>query len=567
MVNFFSLLLQQLSALFGSQSAARRFVVLSVVVGSIGLLAYVAMRAQSASYKPVLSNVQQSEAARAIGTLQMIGIPAKLGDGGTSVLVPMGKRWDQALIMLSQEGFPNSGSVGYEIMDKSSIGRSDFEQKIRFHRSLEGELARTIATIDGIDRAKVHLAMPKQSVFVSDQVKPSASVVIKTWPGATLSDDEVRGISVLVSRAVGQGMEPEDVSVVDTRRGMLNPAKEVEQSSSVNSRLTFKTNHENLLRERIESALAKTVGAGKVVARVNADYDFTQTVTTAETYDPDSKVVRQSTEITEGGATAVGAGPPGSSSNLPPGGASSGDAGGRSRSDQKFYYEIAKTTSQVTQTVPTLQRLTVSVLVDGLYEEVDDGSGNVTREYSPRPARELADLENSVKAIVGYSEERPGGGVDLVTVSSVQFQMGEDEFGEEAAERPLFTPDMIQNLAQWLVLAAISMMLIFLVLRPAVKSISVIASPAPSLPGPGAAAPGWLAPAAPAAGAIGAGVSGSVPSALPPVPQVSEELNAKMQQDIMAKAGVSQATRSDPTRAAGILRQWIAQPAEEETPS
>lgn len=563
MANFFALLLQQLSALFGSQSAARRFLVLIIMVGSIGLLVYIAMRAQSATYKPVLSNVQQSEAARALGTLKMIGIPAKLGDGGTSVLVPMGKRWDQALIMLSQEGFPNNGTVGYELMDKSSIGRSDFEQKIKYHRSLEGELARTIATINGVDRAKVHLAMPKQSVFVSEQVKPSASVVIKTRPGATLSDAEVRGISVLVARAVGQGMGPEDVSVVDTRRGMLNPAKEVERSSSVNNRLTFKTDHENLLRERIESALAKTVGAGKVVARVNADYDFTQTVTTSETYDPDSQVIRQSTEVTEGGASIVDAGAAGSGSSLPPGGSEPNATRGRSRSDSKLYYEIGKTTLQSTQTVPLLQRLTVSVLVDGLYEEVDDGSGNVTREYSPRSARELADLENSVKAIVGYSEERPGGAVDLVTVSSVQFQIGEDEFGEETAAPPLFTPDMIQNLAQWLVLAAISVMLIFLVLRPAVKSISVVTSAAPSLPSPVAAPPGRLAQAAPAVGAIGAGEPSANVSALPPSSRVTDKLSAKIQQDALDKADLSHVAYSDPVRTAGILRQWIAVPGEE----
>lgn len=558
-MNFFSQLIAQLSGVFGSQNAARRGIVFAVMALSLAGLGYMIVRAKTGPYKTLYSNMQPSDAAEAASKLQMAQIPARFGENGATLQVPAGK-FDQALMILAQEGLPSSGTPGYdELMGKSNIGVSDFELKVRYHRSLEGELARTIMAINGVERARVHLALPKPTLFVRETAKPTASVVLKLRSGARLTDKEVNGIVLLVSGAV-EGLESKAVSIIDQDGKLLNQTDQPEEQAIMSDRIAYKLNYENLLKERIESMLGKTVGDGKVVAHVNADFDFAQRTTTEERFDPDSQVARRETILDEGpagnGLTPTNAGGAGSDSNLPPPGSPSGGfvatGAAKSRNDRETEYEISKTTAQVVETVPLLHRITVSVLVDGTYDEVDDGEGGTRREFVARDASEMATYEEAVKNVIGYSEDRPGGVSDMVTVKSVAFQLNEVEpFAEEA--EPLMNPDLLRDLIQWGIVALIGLLLIFTVLRPAMKSVSVVQTrealaggAAGALP-EGAAARGVGGPAGGVALPSGESESGSA---------IGETKN-QIQRQTQLTFELGNTTAQDLPKAARVLRQWL----------
>lgn len=594
--------LQQLSQFFSSQSLARRLVLLLIVVASLGGLAAIAMRAKTGTYRTIYSNLTLADAADASSRLRQIDIPVRFAEGGSALQVPT-RFWDQALIVLAQDGFPSSGNIGYELMDKSSIGLSDFEQKVRYHRSLEGELSRTIMAIDGIERAKVHLALPKPSLFVSEQAEPTASVVLKVRGGRTLEPNEVKGIARLVASAV-EKMNPEDVSIVDSQGNMLNQGLDPnEETLALSNRLAYKVEYENRLKERIESMLAKTVGDGKVVARVNADFDFAQRSMTQETYDPDGQVVRQEKWYGEGpaagGSGAGSAGPAGSDSNLPPGdpgattvGALGADA--NAKTDRATFYEISRTTQQIVETVPILERITVSVLVDGSYVEVETPEGELTQEFRPLPESEIAVLTDAVRNIIGYSEDREGGTADSVTVSSVPFRVNEVELEETPLVERLLTPHLIREIIQWSIVGLIGLLLILMVLRPAVRSVAIVGSGGTTqgLPGPqsgdrasisgagrmlasgagqqqarlsGQGAPAGLPGGPTATGAQGAQAALGTQSAFAGAPAGADAgaafLNSPhlhaVRQANEAEAAIAQAAQSNIPKAAAIVRSWL----------
>lgn len=491
-MNFFAQLTQQLGNIFNSQSAGRRVMALVILAGSMAGLGMIVLRASNGTYKTLYTNLRPADSADAAGKLHAMGIPTRFANDGGSLQVPSSK-WDQALMVLAQEGFPSSGSIGYELMDTSSIGLSDFEQKVKFHRSLEGELARTIMAISSIERAKVHLAIPKASLFVRDKVNPTASVVLRIRAGQKLDEKEIAGITYLVAHAV-EGLDPASVSILDNKGKMLNQGSETPDTAAMNERIGYKIAYENHLKDEIETMLATTIGQGKVAARVNADFDFTQKTETQEIYDPDSKVIRRENVRGDapGEASIVDVAPregsPGSSASLPPGVSASGATPPtvtqpKGKMDRETTYELSRTSAQTVQTAPLLKRITVSVMVDGTYTESKDAAGKVVRQYAARPPEEISVLEQSVKNIIGYSEDRPGGLADQVAVASAQFQLGEEVLAAEPLVDRLLNKDLIREIIQWSTVGLIALLLIFTVLRPAVKGVTMISAPRGAMAG------------------------------------------------------------------------------------
>jgi flagellar M-ring protein FliF len=558
-MNFIGQLISQLSSVFGSQTAARRVVVFAVIGISIAGLVYLMFQARVGSYKTLYTSLSQADAAEAAGKLQQANIPTRFGENGSILQVPS-RKFDQALMILAQEGLPNSGTPGYdELMGKSNIGVSDFELKVRYHRSLEGELARTIMAIHGVERARVHLALPKPTLFVRETPKPTASVILKIRSGAKLTDKEVNGIVLLVAGAV-EGLEPESVSIIDDGGNLLNINRDPKEGAAIGDRVAYKIEYENLLKDRVESMLERTVGKGKVVAHVSADFDFAQRTVTQETFDPDSQVVRRETTLDEGtggpGVTPTNSGVTGSDANIPPeqkpgGGFATNANAAKKRSDRETMYEISRTNTQIVETVPLLQRLSVSVLVDGNYVERQNTEGDATREFVARDAREIATFEETVKNAIGFSDERPGGLSDQVTVKSVAFQLNDVGEFTEVAE-PMMNPDLIRDIVQWALVAIIGFVLIFAVLRPAVKSVTII---------PGAALTGLAAGGALPEGAVhrtlpGGATAGALPRG-EERSKLSEEVAQVLQRANELSTQLGSATAQDVPRAAGVIRQWL----------
>ncbi len=575
---------EQLINLFGSQASGRRAMFLGIMAATIIGLSALVFQAKTGNYRQVFGELPPGEAAMAAAKLRRMDIDARLDSSGTSIEVPS-VQFDLAMMALAEEGLPATGVAGYDLMDKSGIGLSEFEQKVRHQRSIEGEIARTIMVIRGIERARVHLALPKPSLFVREATRPTASVFVKVRSGQSLTAKNVRGISALVSSAV-EGLESSGVSIIDSEGVMLNEGAGDDGAPGLGDRLAFKVEYEDRVKNRIEAMLSRTVGIGKVVAQVSTDFDFAETSTSTESYDPDGQVVRRENHLGEGGASAAAAaeaGAAGSSSNLPPGSTGTttgtGTGGTGSKFDRETFYEITRTMSQKVETVPLLQRQTVSVLVDGKYDEVEDADGNTIREFAQLDAATIQTLEESVKNIMGFSEERASGLADVVSVRCVQFQsLGDDVLGE-AFEAPMITPSLMRDIVQWAMVGLISVLLIFMVLRPAVRSVALI-------PPPVAAAAGALGSghAGGAAAAIGGGTGADAGLLAGPgnpllasapgsgndgleefedpemgtlMKHARSQAKANMKQYQALREEVNNAAIESSGKAAGIIRSWI----------
>ncbi|MBI2413261.1 MAG: flagellar M-ring protein FliF [Deltaproteobacteria bacterium] len=389
---------------------------------------------------------------------------------GTTISVPSDKVYETRM-ELAGDGLPQGGGVGYEIFDKTSFGVTDFVQKVNYKRALQGELARTISQIKEVESARVHLALPEKGVFLDEQKKARASIILKLKPGKSLAQGQVSAIVHLVANSF-DNLRPEDVAVVDTTGKMWTKGSEDEGAMHLTaSELEYKRSLERDLETRVQTMIEKTVGVNKVVARVSAEVDTKRIERTEETFNPDGQVVRsehRNKESTIGGVAASGV--PGVLSNLPEtagGQASSQSEPPRSnRSDEVINYEISKVTSHVVEPVGSIKRLTVAVLVDGNYEVTKDAEGKETRKYNARTDEEIAKYTDMIKGAVGFSQDRG----DSISVVSTPF---ESEIQETELEKPsvaqVYIMPMMPLIIKYASVAVIAVFLILFIIRPVVK--------------------------------------------------------------------------------------------------
>jgi len=418
-------ILRNVADFFLAQPPARRLALVGTGALSMALVLGLAWWVQRPVMRPLFTNLSSEDAGSIVAALREQKVEYELDDGGRAVLVPAEKLYDLRL-SLATRGLPEGGGVGFELFDKQSLGQTDFLQHLNYQRALQGELARTIAQLGGVERARVHLALPERSLFVAQDRRPSASVVIKLAQGRTLSRAQVDGIVHLVSASV-EGLDADSVTVVDESGHMLTSdhGAGVDGSMSADA-LEYQRAVERAAEQRVESLLATVVGPGKVMARVSAKLDFARAEKTEERYDPDGAVVKQqqSTKEESTGAKTQG-GAAGTPSNLTNDPQTFTDDGvpRSSRKEESSAYDVSKTVTRTVAPVGTVQQLSIAVVVDGTWTE-EGGK----RTFVPRPDDEMERLTALVKSAVGYDEERG----DKIQVTSAPFQEAPADAGESA---------------------------------------------------------------------------------------------------------------------------------------
>ncbi len=418
--------LNQITALVQGLSLRQKIVASISVLVVVGFLSFLVFfkgsnSALNGGYSVLFDNTTSSDSALIIQQLEKDNIKYKVLNEGT-IAVPSDIVYKER-IAISALGIPKNSKVGFEIFDKSQFGSTDFEQKIKYLRALEGELSRTIEDLNPISNASVHIAIPKESVFADQKLPASASILVDIKRGLSLTNKQITGIKNLVSSSV-TNLKPDDVKIVD-QNGVPLGDKESYSSDLIKSQIKYKKDYESDLENKIINVLTPVVGGSdKVVAKVTIDFDFKQEDSVSEVYDPNS-VPRseQSVEEKKTGASVkdVG-GVPGAVSNIGPVQGLKSQQNGEKyeKSSTTTNYEISKKTINTKGQFAAIKKLSAAVVVDGNYEFAKDKQGKSTNKltYVSLTKAQLSSIDSIVKQAVGYDKKRG----DEITVSNLEFK-------------------------------------------------------------------------------------------------------------------------------------------------
>jgi len=466
---------------------------LPLIVGASLAVAAIAafwLWSRAPDYRVLYSNLSDRDGGAIIASLQQMNIPYKFADGGGAVLVAA-EQVHEARLRLASQGLPKGGSVGFELMDNQKFGVSQFAEQVNYQRALEGELARSIESISAVEAARIHLALPKPSLFVRDQQKPSASVILTLRRGRSIDDGQVSAIAHLVSSSVPE-LSAKNVTIVDQSGNLLSTPATGNRGLDA-SQLKYAQEIEQSYIRRIEAILQPIVGASNVRAQVAADIDFSTVEHTDEKYtpnqDPTKAAIRsqQSSDANQQGASPAG-GVPGALSNqppanptapvnLPPTAAANGQAnqanaanaanatsrsGGSSnvRRDVTTNYEVDKSISHVQQSAGAIKRLSVAVVVN--YRGAANAQGKVVTQALP-PA-ELEQVKNLVKQAMGYSADRG----DSLNVVNSQFA-GDAPEPELPVWRQADNIELAKSAGKYLLLGILGLWFWFGLVRPLLR--------------------------------------------------------------------------------------------------
>lgn len=412
------------------------------------------------NYQVLYSKLSAEDANRVVKLLQAEKVSYKLENNGSTVLVPQPQLYDLRIKVAGEGGLVGTG-IGFEIFDDVKVGVTDFVQKINYQRALQGELSRTISEFPNVESARVHLVVPQRSLFIEEQQKPSASVVLKLKDvNKKMEPKEVQGIVNMLVMAV-QGLDKDRISVTDSLgKPLYYPDEDTLTGLSVTQR-EHKLKVEQGLERRIDELLTPVMGPGKVIAKVNADLDFSQRTIRREIYDPDKTVVRseqRSEETNQGRANLESGSTDANFRGDGLNGAVSAQQG--SRETRTTNYEINKEEQNIIGQVGEISRMTVAVVVDGTYEKNDQG----TFTFVPRPKDELDRVRTLVSNAVGYDRARG----DTIEVLCVPF--GDTELPEEPNVAQLVA-EYAERLGKPLINALLAFLFLMLVVRPVVLAL------------------------------------------------------------------------------------------------
>lgn len=438
----------------------------AVVAGTIWV--FVALLGKG-DYKTLYSGLSSSDAQSMSQKLTAKNIPFQLSSDGTSIMVPS-DQLDKARLEMAAEGSPQSGRMGFELFDKPNWAGSDFAEKVNYQRALEGELERTILTMDEIDAVRVHLVMPQESLFTEQEREAKASVVIKL-KGGQLGDDAQEAITHLVASAV-DNLKPENVTLINADGGMPILA----HAGGTENRPRSWAEYEAALAQKVVATLEPVVGEGKVHANVTVEYDLAASESTQETYDPNGSVVLTS-EISEERVGETGAqGTPGTTSNIPgkqltppakaPAAAPDSESQGLHTENKTF--AVSKTTRHSVLPAGTLKRIDAAVLVDDATQIVDN-SGKKVESRRKRTPDEMKQIEDLVTAAIGIDATRG----DKVAVENLSFQTLpiEPPAPPTLSQRVVPMVDKWINVIRYGALGLLFLLIYMLVLRPIKRQI------------------------------------------------------------------------------------------------
>ncbi|WP_457666137.1 flagellar basal-body MS-ring/collar protein FliF [Thiolapillus sp.] len=454
---------------FSSLPAVRQIGLMVMLAATIALAVAVVLWAQTPNYSILYGNLSADDLAEVAGLLDAADVPYKVEHASGSITVPSSKV-HQLRIRLATQGMPKSKATGYEVLDKEkAFGQSRFLEKVRFQQALEGELARSIQSLDSVAQARVHLALPKESVFVRDRVKPEASVLLKLKGGQSLDKAQVAGIVHLVAASVPK-MKPEGVTVVD-QQGRLLSEKETSSATGLsNTQLEYTRQLEDAYIERIQDILSPIVGTAGIRAQVVADVDFTSTEQTRESFVPEKNLVRSEDIREEKNSLPDPMGVPGALTNKPPrtgtvatsAPVASTEASGNSSSHVIRNYELDRTIIHSRHAPGRIQRLSVGVVID-YKKKVLDGD---KIESVPMTPEEIKHITALVKEAVGFDAARN----DSVDVINLPFESLPQM--EPAEELPIWQQPWVWELAKPLLGGLFVLWLALGVLRPTLKNLA-----------------------------------------------------------------------------------------------
>ncbi|HMR29869.1 MAG TPA: flagellar basal-body MS-ring/collar protein FliF [Geminicoccaceae bacterium] len=535
----------------------------AVALAMLGFFSFLILRAVEQPYTLLFGGMDLADSRQLVERLDTMGVPYRLSPDGGAVMVPA----DQALrlrMSLAEDGLPTGGTIGDELFDQASgLTTTDFLSDVSLRRALEGELARTIAHLEPVRSARVHLVQPKRELFRRDAVRASASIVLSLARGAELDKRQVAGIRHLVAGAV-PGLDIAAVSILDDRGNLLaRPDDGTDLGVGLGDALDYRAAYEDRLRQKLLQLLERSVGIGRVDVEVSADFDFDEVATTAETYDPESQVAR-STQTVEESTDRSDTEPQEQVSvanNLP---TEEGSAGSGAKSDERTKrteetsnFEISRTVRNEKRRGGVLKQLSIAVQVDNLSRTAADGT--VTSE--PRPAEELEQLEALVRSAAGVDERRG----DVVRIIGRPFVAMAAE--EPAEERLLgLGRDDWWRMAELGTMATLGLVMLLFGVRPAIRRLlpAPVAEAAESRAAdPRAAAAMIAAPAAaPGEGGVSVVLSPAADQASlelrgPAAAEVAQARHALGLGRAAAIDDVAQFVVDNPAEAVRVVRGWL----------
>ena len=426
----FKALLHQISQIYQKLSLKQKIVAGGSIVLVVAFLVFLTLYKNKtenfSGYSVLFENISPSDSALIVDQLNKDGVKYKLANEGT-ILVPTGDVYKER-IAVATLGIPKESKIGFEIFDKQEFGATDAEQRVKFQRALEGELARTIESLSSIQKATVRIAIPKESVFTERQSLPTASIVVELKPGVSLNAKQIFGIKNLVAASV-TNLSTENVKIVNQDGVALGDEDGEFDSDAIAQQIRYKREFENNYEQKIVNVLAPIVGgADKVVAKVNIDFDFDKKDTKSEVYDPNN-VVRSESNIEEkrqGSSPNEVGGVPGAVSNIGPvqGLDDSTLREQYNKSSQQTNYEISKKVTNVKGQFASINRVSAAVVIDGLYQSKKDKDGKPTGEleFTPLTKEQRDSITNLIKQSIGYNQSRG----DEVSLDNFEFKTGKD---------------------------------------------------------------------------------------------------------------------------------------------
>ncbi|PXY90801.1 flagellar basal-body MS-ring/collar protein FliF [Gilliamella apis] len=460
--------------------------IVGVIVIAISSISYLWLKDDN--YGVLFSNLNDKDGGEIISQLDKLNIPYKFSSSGTTILIPQNQIYHTRL-RIAQQGLPKGGAIGFELLDKESFGMSQFNEQINYQRALEGELSRTIAIISSVDDARVHLAMPKPSLFVRERKFPSASVALTLLPGRALSQGQIDAIIHLISSSVPE-LQADKVTIIDQKGNLLTGERY--RDSNVNiAQLEYSERIENLVRERVEKIIIPILGQQNVKVQVNADIDFSRQESTSEIYDPNSDASnqtirsKQQTENSQLASNNIIGGVPGALSNQPvptPSAPIDGERDSKDKDDkQKMYHLQSNKTLNfevnrqvVHSKIPEgrIKRLSVAVLVNYKFisaDEVtsaneDNSEKEAVEKWVKLDQEELTHIEALARQAMGFSDLRG----DSLTVANLKFT---DQIEDENATMVFLQKHEVFDMLKVAIKYLIYILIIWFAWRKVLRSI------------------------------------------------------------------------------------------------
>jgi len=428
--------------------------------------------ASQQNYQPIThGNMTAEDSANVMRLLREKKIPFQVDPAGKQVMVPA-EYLNDLRLELAMQGMPQSNGTGYELFDKQSFGTTSLVNRINQKRALEGELMRSINTIKGVKRSRVHLALPEKSAFVQDQKKVTASVVLDLEPGTQLNEKQIFGVSHLISSAV-EGLDANDVAILDSFGKELSKNSHDSMVSLTNEQSDYKRKIEEEYQRKVEDVLTKVVGEGRVKASITADLDFSNVQESQTILDQDGATIKSSQKIAENmeGSRPVASGPAGATSNTPgeqPGVVTPNAVkNNTNKSNEIVNYDIPKTIRTTSKPVGALRKLSVAVLIDGKSVRTTGADGKVEMKNEQWSAEKLKEIEALVMGSLAIDKKRG----DTLEVKNMEFAHADFDEAEKILDASIWK-SYTQQIILYSVIALVIVLFFFFVVRPYIRWIT-----------------------------------------------------------------------------------------------